>query len=67
VDGVRLSVADDGRGFDPAGARIQRTLGLVGMRERLAALGGELRVVSAPGAGTVVTALIPRPAAATAA
>ncbi|MGI8799554.1 MAG: GAF domain-containing sensor histidine kinase [Pseudonocardia sp.] len=57
VDGeaVRLRVSDDGTGFDLAETvRSTRRLGLVGMRERAAALGGSLRVDTAPGAGTTV-------------
>jgi signal transduction histidine kinase len=57
VDGeaVRLRVSDDGTGFDLAETvRSTRRLGLVGMRERAAALGGSLRVETAPGAGTTV-------------
>jgi signal transduction histidine kinase len=46
-------------GFDLAEAeersRRLRSLGLLGMRERAAAAGGELQVESAPGAGTVVS------------
>jgi PAS domain S-box-containing protein len=62
--GARLTVQDWGRGFDPApaapaaaGAR----MGLVGMRERLALLGGALAVRSAPGRGTTVRAALPPP------
>lgn len=55
--GVSGSIADDGRGFDPAAARpceAGRGLGLIGMRERLAAFGGTLTITSAPGRGTAV-------------
>jgi ligand-binding sensor domain-containing protein/signal transduction histidine kinase len=55
---VRLSVRDDGRGFDPntnGGGRF----GLVGMRERAAEMGGSLAVKSAPGAGSEVTVSVP--------
>lgn len=54
---VRIVVEDDGRGFDPerpAGHDGTPGAGLQIMRERAAALGGELRVRSAPGAGTRV-------------
>jgi signal transduction histidine kinase len=54
-----LSVADDGRGFDPAGAPRGRRLGLTSMEERAAAVGGSLSVVSAPGAGTTVRLEVP--------
>ncbi|HEY3209072.1 MAG TPA: GAF domain-containing sensor histidine kinase [Actinomycetota bacterium] len=52
-----FEVTDDGVGFDPA-ARGYGT-GLQGMADRLAALGGELVVRSAPGAGTTVTGRLP--------
>lgn len=51
--GYWLSVADDGAGFDPAAVG-RTSLGLVGMRERAVALGGELAVHSAPGSGTII-------------
>ncbi len=54
---VTLEVADDGRGFDPALA--SGGLGLASMRERAAAVGGLLRVSSAPGAGTRVRLAVP--------
>jgi signal transduction histidine kinase/DNA-binding response OmpR family regulator len=51
---VELQVWDDGAGFDPAAAGEAGGLGLIGMRERAARLGGSLSVVSAPGEGTQV-------------
>jgi len=65
-EGLRLSICDDGRGFDVATARDTRRLGLNGMRTRITLLGGELRVESAPGGPTAVTATLApwRPAAA---
>jgi len=54
---VHLSVRDDGAGFDPD-ARAEG-FGLLGMRERVALLGGELHIESAPGSGTLVRADIP--------
>jgi signal transduction histidine kinase len=55
---VKAVVEDDGRGFDP-----ERTNdgghGLVGMRERLALLGGRLEIESARDAGTTVAAEVP--------
>jgi two-component system, NarL family, sensor histidine kinase UhpB len=58
---IELRVADDGRGFDSAAIPISRSggLGLRGMRERLALLGGELAVESSPGQGTRLTARVP--------
>lgn len=55
ADGVRLRVADDGRGFYPATSPGGRCFGLVGLRERAAEVGGRLRVDSRPGGGTTVT------------
>jgi signal transduction histidine kinase len=57
-----LSVADDGRGFDPAGVAAGEHFGLVGMRERVAALHGTLDIDSAPGEGTRITVQLPLPA-----
>lgn len=56
--GVELRVADDGRGFDAARADAW-ALGLLGMRERLALVGGHLRIISHRGAGTTVVADVP--------
>ena len=53
---VELSVSDDGAGFDPDRAAERHGMGLDLMRERVAELGGELRVESAPGRGTTVRA-----------
>jgi signal transduction histidine kinase len=55
---LRLIVEDDGAGFDPAGVPSER-LGLVGMRERVALVGGSLMVESAPGAGTTLRVTVP--------
>jgi signal transduction histidine kinase len=55
-----LAVADDGVGFDaPAPAVRGRRLGLTSMEERAAAIGGRLRIESAPGSGTTVTLELP--------
>jgi signal transduction histidine kinase len=56
--GVSAIVEDDGRGFTPHDVR-NDALGLVGMRERLALLGGTLAVESTPGAGTSLVAFVP--------
>jgi len=53
---IELSVRDDGTGFDPERAAERHGMGLGLMRERMAELGGELRVESAPGRGTTVRA-----------
>jgi two-component system NarL family sensor kinase len=55
---VRFVVQDDGRGFDVSRIPGDRH-GLVGMRERVELLGGELEVTSGPGKGTLVEAAVP--------
>ena len=68
---LRLSVTDDGCGFDPklttetAAKSMGNGLGLVGMRERLALVGGEIEIESSPGSGTTLFARIPTSSAAT--
>jgi signal transduction histidine kinase len=62
ADGVVLEVHDDGVGFDPE-AELRGGLdhfGLAGMRERVELAGGTWTVWSRPGAGTVLTATLPR-------
>jgi signal transduction histidine kinase len=59
ADGVvKAVVEDDGRGFDPERAT-DSGYGLIGMRERLALLGGRLEIESARDAGTTVAAEVP--------
>jgi signal transduction histidine kinase/streptogramin lyase len=53
-DGVALEVRDDGSGFAAQQGPQPGRFGLTGMRERAAAIGGTLEVVSEPGAGTTV-------------
>ncbi len=57
--GVRLTVRDDGRGFDPERQDGTPSLGRVSMRERVRQAGGTLRIDSAPGHGTTVTVWVP--------
>ncbi len=56
-----LLIRDNGRGFDQAAPGLSKSLGLLGMRERAAILGGRVNISSAPGKGTAVTAWIPLP------
>lgn len=57
---ARLTVHDDGRGFDTDGGTPSGPgFGLVSMRERIEARGGELRVRSGDGAGTTVEVHLP--------
>lgn len=58
---LRLRVADDGAGFDPADPALRaRRLGLTSMEERARALGGRLTIASQPGQGTTVELEVPR-------
>ncbi len=58
---VDLSVADDGRGFDPqsVAADDRRSFGLIGLRERARLLNGSLDILSKPGEGTRVQVRVP--------
>ena len=60
---VMAIVEDDGIGFDGEGgfaaAQVRGRLGLLGMRERMAAVGGTLEVESSPGGGTTLFARVP--------
>jgi signal transduction histidine kinase len=55
-NGLAIAVADGGRGFSPNGAdgTQEGHYGIVGMRERMQRLGGQLELISAPGTGTRV-------------
>jgi signal transduction histidine kinase len=56
--GVSAIIEDDGRGFSSEDVRPD-ALGLVGMRERLALVGGTLEIESTPRGGTAVVAYVP--------
>ncbi len=58
-EGIGLSLADDGKGFQVAKARARGGLGLISMSERARSLGGRLSVVSSLGKGTTVEAWVP--------
>lgn len=53
---LRFEVADDGSGFEPGAA--SPGFGLLGLRERMLAIGGEFALDAAPGAGTRVVAKV---------
>lgn len=69
AESVFLSVEDDGQGFDPGAVKSpgngdgkgngSRSLGLVGMQERLELVGGRLEIVSRRGHGTRLMARVP--------
>lgn len=61
---IRLEVEDNGNGFTVPKRRVKLAraghLGLVGAAERAEAMGGHLAVISKPGQGTILRAVIPR-------
>jgi signal transduction histidine kinase len=57
---IRLSVCDDGRGFDASPFSVSDGgFGLIGMRVRAEGLGGNLVIESQPGRGTCVLVVVP--------
>lgn len=56
---VTCSVRDDGKGFDAMRWPQAQGLGLTGIRERINALGGSMRLSTAPSQGTTIQAVIP--------
>jgi len=60
---IKLLVEDDGVGFAQKGVSRGRSFGLAGMRERIAALGGALRLRSSKGRGTRIEVTVPDAAA----
>jgi two-component system sensor histidine kinase UhpB len=54
---IRLSVVDDGRGFEPSQPR--KGFGLLGVRERTASLGGQFQLRAKPGAGVSLGVTVP--------
>ena len=55
---VALEISDNGRGFDLAHLVPERSFGLLGMSERARSLGTNLRIRSAPDAGTTISIVI---------
>lgn len=58
-EGVRLRIADDGRGFDAQSPTWRRGLGLTSMEERSRQLGGHFTARSKPGQGTEIEVWLP--------
>jgi len=65
--GFSMTVADNGKGLQPGDRSKDNSFGLMGIRERVLLLGGELTINSSPGSGTVLLIAIPLGAAAPAA
>jgi signal transduction histidine kinase len=56
---IILSVSDNGKGFDTSKIKTKKTLGLLGMKERVILLNGQFLLNSSPGMGTDITVKIP--------
>jgi signal transduction histidine kinase len=56
---LRVSVIDDGRGFDTTRDPRPDSFGLISMRERAEGMEGELTIRSKPGEGTTVEVVVP--------
>lgn len=59
-DACHFTLSDDGCGFDAADPKFRWSHGLMGMRQRVRALGGQFEIDSAPGAGTTLRVAVPR-------
>ncbi len=57
--GIRLGIRDNGVGFDLERVQRQRRFGLYTMEERVRSLGGDFRIYSEPGEGTLVEVFLP--------
>lgn len=59
-DLIRLSIGDDGKGFDPESVQGSAGhLGLQNLRSRARKIGGRLTITSAPGQGTTIEVVVP--------
>jgi signal transduction histidine kinase len=54
-----LKIADDGKGFDASFSQNQKTLGILGMKERTSMIGGNYQIQSNIGKGTIVEVTVP--------
>ena len=61
-DEISLSIADNGKGFYASAAN-KKTLGLLGMKERAAMIGGNLEIISESGKGTTIRITVKQMAA----
>ena len=59
ADSYRLTIRDDGKGFDPAVRRDPKSLGLIGLQERAQMLRGRVSISSGDNAGVAITVTFP--------
>ena len=60
--GLTFIIRDDGVGFSRASEQKRLSHGILGMRQRITALGGEFQIESSPGSGTSINVFVPLPA-----
>ena len=60
-EAVQLAIEDNGHGFDPHVSTLSRGFGLISMQERADRIGGDLTILTKPGAGTKIHLLLPIP------
>jgi two-component system, NarL family, sensor histidine kinase LiaS len=58
-DQIKLTISDDGAGFDPRQPARPTAVGLTGIRERAELAAGQVRIDSSPGRGTEIEVLVP--------
>ncbi|OFW27435.1 MAG: hypothetical protein A3H27_13940 [Acidobacteria bacterium RIFCSPLOWO2_02_FULL_59_13] len=58
-EGVILEITDDGKGIEDSRVRDLKSIGILGMQERAAGIGGTLEILGIPGKGTSVRVRIP--------
>lgn len=56
---LRMSVSDNGHGFDAAAPLSEKNFGIQGMRDRVEMIGGRFRLKSSPGMGATVAVEVP--------
>jgi signal transduction histidine kinase len=60
---LRMSISDNGHGFDPRQVPVEKHFGLQGMRDRVEMIGGRFRLRSQPGRGAMIAVEVPTAAA----
>jgi PAS domain S-box-containing protein len=58
-EAIQLAIEDNGAGFDPHVSTLSRGFGLISMQERADRIGGDLTILTKPGAGTKIHLLLP--------
>jgi len=58
-DKIHLSVSDNGQGFDAKATMVKEALGLISIDERVRAVKGRAKIISAVGAGTTIEVHVP--------